>query len=136
MPRIGTSWTSVVPFDPSSAGSEGNRVIRRMHIDRHAQDPPFNAEVAPVEIDDPLVLEPGDKIVALRSTRGDLLAKLHTHRQIDEAQFRGGRAFQADWGRAERGLVRSIRRASASMAARRASRLQKHRGGRSCGSTG
>jgi hypothetical protein len=39
----------------------------------------------------------------LRSTRGDPLAKLHTHHQIDEAQFRGGRAFQSDWEKAERG---------------------------------
>jgi hypothetical protein len=79
------------PHDPSNAH------------DRRAQDLPLNAEVAPVEIDDPLALEPGDKIIALRSTRGDPLAKLHTHRQIDEAQYRGGRAFQADWERAERG---------------------------------
>jgi len=59
--------------------------------------------VAAVEVDNPLGLEPGDKIVALRSTRGDPLAKLHTHRQIDEAQYRGGRAFQSDWEKAERG---------------------------------
>ena len=71
--------------------------------DRRAQDLPLNAEVAPVEVDDPLGLEPGEKIVALRSTRGDPLAKLHTHHQIDEAQFRGGRAFQSDWEKAERG---------------------------------
>jgi len=78
-------------YDPSNAH------------DRRAQDLPLNAEVAAVEVDDPLGLEPGDKIVALRSTRGDPLAKLHTHRQIDEAQFRGGRAFQGDWEKAERG---------------------------------
>lgn len=71
--------------------------------DRRAQDLPLNAEVAPVEIDDPLALEPGDKVIALRSTRGDPLAKLHTHGQIDEAQYRGGRAFQSDWEKAERG---------------------------------
>src|SRR5262249_52721831 len=71
--------------------------------DRRAQDLPLNAEVTPVEIDDPLALEPGEKIIAPRSTRGDPLAKLHTHRQIDEAQYRGGRAFQNDWERAERG---------------------------------
>ena len=71
--------------------------------DRRAQDLPLNAEVAPVEVDDPLGLEPGEKIIALRSTRGDPLAKLHTHHQIDEAQFRGGRAFQSDWEKAERG---------------------------------
>ena len=31
------------------------------------------------------------------------LARLHTHRQIDEAQYQGGRAFQHDWEKAERG---------------------------------
>jgi hypothetical protein len=71
--------------------------------DRRAQDLPLNAEVGAVEVDDPLALEPGEKIIALRSTRGDPLAKLHTHHQIDEAQYRGGRAFQNDWEKAERG---------------------------------
>src|SRR6202171_1470023 len=46
---------------------------------------------------------PGDKIVTLRSIRNDPLARMHTHRQIDEAQYRGGRAFQDDWEKAERG---------------------------------
>jgi hypothetical protein len=78
-------------YDPSNA------------YDRRAQDLRRNAEVAPVEVDDPFATEPGEKIVALRSTRDDPLAKLHTHRQIDEAQFRGGRAFQNDWEKAERG---------------------------------
>ena len=71
--------------------------------DRRAQDLPRNAEVASVEIDDPLALEPGEKIVAIRSVRNDPLARLHSHRQIDEAQYRGGRAFQDDWEKAERG---------------------------------
>ena len=42
-------------------------------------------------------------IVTLRSIRNDPLARLHSHRQIDEAQYRGGRAFQDDWEKAERG---------------------------------
>jgi hypothetical protein len=71
--------------------------------DRRAQDLPLNAEVASVEIDDPLALEPGDKIVALRSIRNDPLGRLHSHHQIDDAQYRGGRAFQDDWEKAERG---------------------------------
>ncbi len=71
--------------------------------DRRSQDLPRNAEVAAIEVDDPLGLEPGDKIVTLRSIRSDPLARLHSHRQIDEAQYRGGRAFQNDWERAERG---------------------------------
>jgi hypothetical protein len=71
--------------------------------DRRARDLPRNAEVAAVEVDDPLGLDPGDKIVTLRSIRNDPLGRFHTHRQIDEAQYQGGRAFQGDWEKAERG---------------------------------
>src|SRR5215217_3543571 len=71
--------------------------------DRRSHDLPRNAEVAAIEVDDPLALEPGEKIVTLRSIRNDPLARLHTHRQIDEAQYQGGRAFQSDWEKAERG---------------------------------
>jgi hypothetical protein len=76
--------------------------LAKVH-DRRSTDLPRNAEVAAVEVDDPLGLEPGDKIVTLRSLRNDPLGKLHSHRQIDEAQFQGGRAFQDDWEKAERG---------------------------------
>src|ERR1700691_6361614 len=71
--------------------------------DRQSRDLPRNAEVAAIEVDDPLGLNPGDKIVTLRSIRNDPLARLHTHRQIDEAQYQSGRAFQEDWEKAERG---------------------------------
>lgn len=71
--------------------------------DRRSRDLPHNAEVATIEVDDPLALEPGDRIVTLRSIRNDPLARLHSHRQIDEAQYRGGRALQDDWEKAERG---------------------------------
>src|SRR3954447_13959478 len=71
--------------------------------DRRSRDVPFNAEVAEVEVDNPLALDAGEKIVAIRSIRGDPLGRLHAHHQIDEAQYRGGRAFQNDWERAERG---------------------------------
>jgi hypothetical protein len=71
--------------------------------DRRARDLLRNAEVASIEVDDPLGLDPGDKIVTLRSLRGDPLGRLHSHRQIDEAQYQGGRAFQDDWEHAERG---------------------------------
>jgi Domain of unknown function (DUF6456) len=71
--------------------------------DRRSQDLPRNAEVAAVEVDDPLALEPGEKIVTLRSVRNDPLGRLHAHRHLDEAQFQAGRAFQDDWEKAERG---------------------------------
>jgi hypothetical protein len=71
--------------------------------DRISRDLPRHAEVATVEVDNPLALEPGEKIIALRSIRNDPLGRLHSRRQIDEAQYQGGRAFQHDWERAERG---------------------------------
>jgi hypothetical protein len=71
--------------------------------DRRSRELPFNGEVAEIEVDDPLALDPGDRIVALRSIRSDPLGRLHSHHQIDEVQYRGGRAFQSDWERAERG---------------------------------
>jgi len=76
--------------------------IGKIH-DRRSRDLPRNAEVVAVEVDDPMALEPGDKIVALRSIRGDPLGRLHSHHQLDDAQYRGGRAFQNDWEQAERG---------------------------------
>jgi hypothetical protein len=76
--------------------------LAKIH-DRRSRDLPHNAEVASVEIDDPFGLETGDKIVAVRSIRNDPLGRLHSHRQIDDAQYQGGRAFQNDWERAERG---------------------------------
>src|ERR1700688_1624668 len=71
--------------------------------DRRSRDLPRNAEVAAIEVDDPLGLEPGEKIVTLRSLRNDPLGRLHSHHQIDEAQYEGGRGFQDDWEKAERG---------------------------------
>ena len=66
-----------------------------------------NADVAEIEVDDPYATKPGEKIRVLRTLRADPLARLHSHKQIDEAQFRAGRAFQRDCETAARG-VRSI----------------------------
>ena len=56
-----------------------------------------------MEVDDPMALDPGDKIITVRNLRDDPLARLHDRRQIDEAQYQGGRAFQHDFETAERG---------------------------------
>ena len=86
------------------ARAKRNRSHRQQKVhDRRSRDLPRNAEVAAVEVDDPLGLEPGDKIVTLRSIRNDPLGRMHAHRHIDEAQYQGGRAFQYDWEKAERG---------------------------------
>ena len=71
--------------------------------DRRSQDLPINAQVATIAVDDPLALEPGEKIITFRSIRNDPLGRLHAHRQIDDTQYRSGRAFQGDWEKAERG---------------------------------
>src|SRR5271170_5509093 len=86
----------------ASAKRNKSHRLTKVH-DRRAQDLPLNAQVAAVEIDDPLALEPGEKIVTLRSIRNDPLGRLHSHHQVDEAQYQGGRAFQDDWEKAERG---------------------------------
>lgn len=59
--------------------------------------------VAPIDVEDPLGLDPGDKIRVLRSTRDDPLAGMHARKTIDEAQYWGGRDFQRDFEAAERG---------------------------------
>src|ERR1039458_7838270 len=46
---------------------------------RRSRDFLRNAEVAAIEVADPLALEPGEKIVTLRSIRNDPLARLHRH---------------------------------------------------------
>jgi hypothetical protein len=48
-------------------------------------------------------MELGGKLIVMRSTRDDPLADAHARNQIDEAQYRGGRAFQEDFETAERG---------------------------------
>ncbi len=62
-----------------------------------------NSEIVPIEIDDPYALDPGVKAVAMRSTKDDPLGKLHSRRQIDDAQYHAGREFQNDFEIAERG---------------------------------
>lgn len=90
------------PYDPALA--EYQRQLSAAEDakkrDRKSKDLLRNAQVAALEIVDPLS---GDKTVVLRSTRDDPLADMHARKQIDEAQYQGGRAFQRDFERAERG---------------------------------
>jgi nucleotide-binding universal stress UspA family protein len=69
--------------------------------DRRTTDLLRNAQVAAIEVDDPMEL--GGKLMVMRSTRDDPLAELHARGQIDEAQYQSGRAFQEDFETAERG---------------------------------
>lgn len=80
------------PYDPAA----------QVH-DRQSRDLLRNAQVGALEVDDPMALEPGEKIIVIRSIRDDPLARLHDRKHIDEAQYQGGRAFQHDFETAERG---------------------------------
>ena len=93
-----------------------------MAHDRRSGDLLRNAEVATVEVDNPLALEPGEKIVALRSIRNDPLARLHSHRQIDEAQYQAGAHSRAIGRRPSADRARSIRPGNMSMAGKGANR--------------
>lgn len=79
---------------------QGVSVAKKIH-DRRSNDTLAAGQYAAIEVDDPL--EPGEKLTVLRQLRGDPLGRLHAHRQIDEAQYQGGRAFQHDFETAERG---------------------------------
>lgn len=76
--------------------------------DRRSNDLVRNAEVAIIEIDDPYALDMGDKIVAFRSLRDDPLARMHVAKQIDDAKYQGGRAWQADYEATEIGGASAI----------------------------
>lgn len=80
----------------AAAGSSGISVH-----DRRAKDFALRAEVAEIEVIDPY--DPEAKITVLRQLRNDPLARLHSHHQIDQAQYMAGRAYQRDWETAERG---------------------------------
>ena len=103
--------------------------------DRRSQDLPRNAEVAAIEVDDPLGLEPGDKIVTLRSIRNDPLARLHTHRQIDEAQTRAAGLSRTIGRRPSAARKPSIPAGNMSMADSIGSRLRKASARPCCGLT-
>lgn len=85
------------PYDPSA----------QIH-DRRSHDLLANARVAVDEVDDPYAINPGDKIVVLRSTRNDPLADMKSKGQIDQCDYIAGRHWQAAWENAEIGGVRAI----------------------------
>lgn len=76
------------------------REAEKVH-DRRATEFHRKSEPAPWEVDDPY--EAGAKIIVMRERRDDPLNRLHSHHQIDDAQYYAGRAYQHDWEVAERG---------------------------------
>jgi hypothetical protein len=66
-----------------------------------------HTDTAAIDVDDPQATRQGQKVRVMRQLRSDPLARLHSHKQIDEAQYSAGRAYQRDVETAER-LVRSL----------------------------
>ena len=98
------------PYDPAlieyqRRQSEADEAKRK---DRKTRDLLKNAQVAPDEVDDPLAINPGDKIVVLRSTRHDPLFDMKAKKQIDQCDYVAGRHWQAAYENAEIGAVRAI----------------------------
>lgn len=69
--------------------------------DRRSHDTLAAGEYGTLVVDDPY--DHAGKLTVVRQLRADPLARLHTHHQIDDAQFAAGRAFQRDREVAERG---------------------------------
>lgn len=78
----------------------GATAMKKVH-DRRSVDLLAAGQYATMEVDDPY--EEGEKVSVERQTRGDPLGRLHSHHQIDDAQYHAGRAYQADRERADRG---------------------------------
>ena len=76
--------------------------------DRKARDLLRNAQVAADEVEDPHGINPGDKIVVLRSTRHDPLFDLKQKKQLDQCDYVAGRHWQAAYENSELGAVRAI----------------------------
>ncbi|MDB5514009.1 MAG: hypothetical protein JWQ17_767, partial [Tardiphaga sp.] len=77
--------------------------LKKIIHDRISHDLPRNAEVSPVEVDDPY--EDGSKIVVLRSTRNDPLADMKSKGQIDDCDYVAGRHWEAAYEKAEIGGI-------------------------------
>lgn len=69
--------------------------------DRRSTDTLSAGQYADMVVVDPY--DPASDISVKRQLRGDPLARLHAHHQIDEAQYTAGRCYQRDWEIAERG---------------------------------
>lgn len=78
----------------------GAIAMKKVH-DRRSSDLLAAGQYATMEVDDPY--EEGEKVRVERQTRADPLGRLHSHKQIDDAQYHAGRAYQNDRERADRG---------------------------------
>jgi hypothetical protein len=86
---------------PATIKGESNPAYASAVHNRRSTDLLAAGQYSTMNVEDPY--EVGGKVQVERQLRGDPLGRLHAHRQIDEAQYHGGRAFQEDFETAERG---------------------------------
>lgn len=90
-----------------AASAQASKPAAAVH-DRRSTDLTRNAKVAPIEVDDPHALEPGDKLIVMRSLRDDPLAAMHAAGQVDQCQYMAGRHWQKALELSEVGSVKAI----------------------------
>lgn len=76
--------------------------------DRRSTDLPSNVHVAEAIVDDPYPLRPGDALLMFKNVRNDPLERLKQRGDINDAQFRAGKAYERDLELAEIGSVKAI----------------------------
>lgn len=77
--------------------------------DRRIEGMPLNANLAPIEVDDPYSKAgQTDRIVVMRSLRDDPLGREHAHGRLDEAQYRAGRYWQYLYETSSVGSVQAV----------------------------
>lgn len=75
-------------------------------VDRRAAVAHRQASLVPVEVPDPY--EPGATIIAFKDEKADPLERLRQQKDIDQAQYQAGKAYERDLELAEVGNVRAI----------------------------
>lgn len=75
-------------------------------VDRRAAVFHMQARLVAVEVDDPY--ERGAKIIAFKNEKADPLERLRQQKDIDEAQYQAGKAYERDLELAEIGNVKAI----------------------------
>lgn len=92
---------------PNPVSAQRRRKKQSVNVhDRRAKDALAVLQAVPVIVKNPHDLD-GGEIVVLASTRDDILRRMVASEAIDAAQFAAGRAWEADWERAQLGHTSS-----------------------------
>jgi hypothetical protein len=95
------------PYNPALAEYQRQQAAEEDARKRDRKSRDYNRgvarHVAPIEVADPDSKDSLERIIVMRSTRGDPLGDQHARKTISESQYQAGRAFQQDFETAENG---------------------------------